>query len=54
MSNELIAELASDLAELTRPSTKPSEERTDTGDLPFYIIPAPPIPGKTAWSIEPW
>ncbi len=54
MNNESIAEVMSDLAELTRPSTKLSEERTDTDELPFYVIPAPPIPGKTAWSIAPW
>lgn len=22
--------------------------------LPEYRIPAPPVPGKTAWSISPW
>lgn len=54
MNNELIAEVVSDLAEPTYPSTEPSEERTGTGELPFYIIPGPPIPGKTAWSIAPW
>jgi hypothetical protein len=24
------------------------------GKLPEYRIPAPPIPGKIAWSISPW
>lgn len=23
-------------------------------DLPFYCVPAPPVPGKTAWSLRPW
>lgn len=23
-------------------------------DLSFYRVPAPPIPGKTAWSLSPW
>lgn len=23
-------------------------------DFPFYIVPAPPIPGQTSWSIVPW
>ncbi len=54
MTKELTAEVVSDMAEPTHLSTKPSEEQTYTGELPFYIIPDPPIPGKTAWSIAPW
>jgi len=23
-------------------------------DYPFYIVPPPPIPGQTGWSIVPW
>ena len=23
-------------------------------DYPFYIVPPPPVPGQTAWSIVPW
>jgi hypothetical protein len=23
-------------------------------EYPFYIVPAPPIPGQTGWSIVPW
>lgn len=23
-------------------------------ELDFYCIPAPPVPGKTTWSISPW
>jgi len=54
MNKEFIAEVVSDLAEPTHSSIEPSEEQTNTGELPFYIIPAPPIPGKTAWSSAPW
>ena len=53
MNKELIAEVVSELAGLIRPSAQPSEERTNTGEMPFYIVPEPPIPGKTAWSIAP-
>ena len=23
-------------------------------DTPFYVVPPPPIPGQTGWSIVPW
>jgi len=23
-------------------------------DYPFHIVPQPPIPGQTGWSIVPW
>lgn len=23
-------------------------------EYPFYIVPPPPIPGQTGWSIVPW
>ncbi|MDD5035582.1 MAG: hypothetical protein PHE55_12575 [Methylococcaceae bacterium] len=23
-------------------------------EYPYYIVPKPPIPGQTAWSIVPW
>lgn len=26
----------------------------DQDDYPFYIVPAPPVPGRTAWSVVPW
>ena len=34
--------------------TAPEPERQPMEDLPFLHIPAPPIPGKTAWSLSPW
>lgn len=30
-------------------ASTPSQE-----DHPFHIVPAPPVPGQTAWSIVPW
>jgi hypothetical protein len=44
-------------AEDTLPSETSSSPVEHTGDtvesteFPFYIVPSPPIPGKTAWSI---
>lgn len=54
MNEELIAEVVSDLAELSHPPAESIEARTNSGEMPFYIIPAPPVPGKMAWSIVPW
>jgi hypothetical protein len=54
MNKELIAEVVSDLAELSHPSTESREEPKDMGEPPDFVIPSPPIPGKTAWSIAPW
>ncbi len=32
-----------------------ADENTAEGeDYPFYILPPPPIPGQTSWSIVPW
>jgi len=30
-------------------ATAPKQE-----DYPFYIVPSPPVPGQTGWSIVPW
>ncbi len=53
MNQKLIAEVVSDLTELSPPSAKPSEDQANTLETPFYIVPAPPVPGKTAWRITP-
>ncbi len=53
MNQKLIAEVVSDLTELSPLSAKPSEDQANTLETPFYIVPAPPAPGKTAWSIAP-
>lgn len=52
MSSESTAKVAeSDLSETPRPPAERAEETVESNEFPFYIIPPPPIPGKTAWSI---
>jgi hypothetical protein len=34
--------------------TVPAIGNNTADDLPFYRIPTPPVPGKTAWSLSPW
>lgn len=54
MNTDMLAEIVADLAELTHPPAKPrGEEKTESREPPISI-PAPPAPGKTAWSIAPW
>lgn len=54
MNDQLIAEVIADLADVA-PAPVPTERPTATEkEYPFYIVPSPPIPGKTAWSIVPW
>jgi hypothetical protein len=39
------------------PSVPANEQETaakDQEEYPFYIIPAPPVPGRTSWSMVPW
>ncbi|AAU91954.1 MULTISPECIES: hypothetical protein [Methylococcus] len=39
------------------PGESPQEQETvakDPEEYPFYIIPAPPVPGRTSWSVVPW
>ena len=36
-----------------RQSAAPAEALASTSEPPFYIVPAPPVPGKTGWSIAP-
>lgn len=39
-------------------SSVPTKEQEtapkDQEEYPFYIIPAPPVPGRTSWSVVPW
>ena len=35
-------------------NTAPTAQQPASEDLSFYRVPAPPIPGKTAWSLSPW
>lgn len=32
----------------------PEKQPKQSAEYPFYRIPAPPVPGKTAWSLIPW
>ncbi len=39
------------------PETKANPEQAAASiqeEYPFYIVPPPPIPGQTSWSIVPW
>jgi hypothetical protein len=38
----------------TVPAGFSQQTKKDGGDRPGLIIPAPPIPGKTRWSLVPW
>jgi hypothetical protein len=43
------------LAELPERKVSPMEtSASNPEDYPFYIVPPPPIPGQTGWSIVPW
>lgn len=35
-------------------NSAPPAPDSQPGSLPFFQIPPPPIPGKTAWSLNPW
>jgi hypothetical protein len=32
----------------------PGAAEPEAIDLSFYCIPAPPVVGRTSWSVEPW
>ncbi len=34
--------------------TAPATASSAPDDLSFYCVPAPPVPGKIAWSLSPW
>ena len=38
----------------TVPVDMTRQMKKDGSDRPFLVIPAPPIPGKTRWSVVPW
>jgi len=41
--------------DLPERQTSPLEASTyHEEEYPFHIVPAPPIPGQTGWSIVPW
>ena len=46
-----------DYREAVVPSIPANEQETaakDKDEYPFYIVPAPPVPGRTSWSVVPW
>jgi hypothetical protein len=51
MNSETTPKVESDQTEMPRSPTEQSEETIESTEFPFYIVPPPPIPGKTAWSI---
>jgi hypothetical protein len=51
MNSESTPKVDSDQSETLRSPTERSEETIESTEFPFYIVPPPPIPGKTAWSI---
>jgi hypothetical protein len=51
MNSETTPKVESDQSETPRSPTEQSEETIESTEFPFYIVPPPPIPGKTAWSI---
>jgi len=38
-------------SETPRSPAEHTEDTVESTEFPFYIVPSPPIPGKTAWSI---
>ena len=54
MSKELIAEVVSDLSDLARTREEADIIEQGTTEHPFYIVPPPPVPGKTSWSVTPF
>jgi hypothetical protein len=51
MNSESTAKIDSNPTDISRSEAEHTEERAESDDYPFYIVPRPPIPGKTAWSI---
>jgi len=54
MNKDCIAEVVADLANLSLPPDDDIDALDDDDEALHYIVPEPPVPGKTAWSIAPW
>jgi hypothetical protein len=54
MNKELIAEVISDLPETPVTSDETESIDSEMTEYPFYIVPRPPMPGRTSWSSTPW
>ncbi|BBA37443.1 hypothetical protein sS8_5526 [Methylocaldum marinum] len=51
MNSESTTKVESNPTEISRSQVEHTEETAKSDEYPFYIVPRPPIPGKTAWSI---
>ncbi|MGZ8219608.1 hypothetical protein [Methylomagnum sp.] len=55
MNHESTAETAIQPAPLSQPRpVEASQAKPESDAVPFFFVPRPPIPGKTAWSAAPW
>ena len=54
MNTEIVAETAAELYELADLGDEMEATDFDAVEYPFYIVPRPPVPGKTGWSSTAW
>ncbi|MBS1211635.1 MAG: hypothetical protein H6R26_251 [Proteobacteria bacterium] len=54
MNKELNAEVLSDPPETPVMSMEVESSEPHVTEYPFYIVPRPPMPGKTSWSSTAW
>lgn len=54
MNHEATAETTIQPAPLSQPRPAESRQEKPEDAVPFFFVPRPPIPGKTAWSATPW
>ncbi|QSA95986.1 hypothetical protein [Methylococcus sp. EFPC2] len=57
MNPEIISDLSSEQADLPSSGAEIVElakPESASEAYPYYIVPRPPVPGKTAWSVVPW
>lgn len=53
MNPEMNAEARPEVYEISEGDEMTSRD-VELADYPFYIVPRPPIPGKTGWSVTAW
>lgn len=53
MNEDTIAEMIDDLADSVVKGEEAHLPKPNSEEYPFYIVPRPPIPGKTRWSVTP-
>ena len=54
MSNETVVEAFPEPTEGVERDEETDMSERHNEDYPFYIVPRPPIPGKTLWSVTPY